>query len=258
MKTRNGGIFLNIKWNAEEYGKGFSFVHRYGEEVLELFSLKEGSFVCDLGCGRGNLSGKLEDKGYRVIGVDASEEMLEAAKASFPNIEFVLGNALDFKLPQKADGIFSNAVFHWIDAGKQEAMLENIAKNLRVGGELVCEFGGKGCAESVHSCLKDIFESRELNYIKEFYFPTIGEYAPLLEKAGLKPIYAVLFDRPTPQKEGLRGWIRMFDKKPFENLTEKETDEIIKEAEARLRPALFTDQGWIVDYVRIRLKAIKI
>ncbi len=249
---------MNIKWNPSEYKKGFSFVHEYGEDVLKLFSLPKGSFVCDLGCGRGELTSKLRAEGYEAVGLDASEDMIKAARAAFPDIEFISGNGLDFTLPEKADGIFSNAVFHWIDGNLQDRLLENISSNLRTGGELVCEFGGRGCAEKVHSALRKIFEEKGLSYAYEFYFPTIGEYAPLLEKNGLRVVYASLFDRPTPQKQGLRGWIEMFDKKPFEGIDTETKEVIIKEAEEILKPELFSEGVWIVDYVRIRLKAVKI
>ena len=51
-------------------------------------------------------------------------------------------NAAEFELEEKADVIFSNAVFHWIDADRQEKLAANLAAQLKPGGELVCEFGG--------------------------------------------------------------------------------------------------------------------
>lgn len=50
----------------------------------------------------------------------------------------------------------------------------------------------------------------------------------------------------------------MFDLKPFDGIPEEETDEIINEAEERLRSRLFIDGTWYVDYVRIRLRARKL
>lgn len=70
--------------------------------------------------------------------------------------------------------------------------------------------------------------------------------------------YAILFDRPTPQKGTIKDWIRMFDLKPFDGIPEEETNEIINEAEERLRSRLFIDGTWYVDYVRIRLRARKL
>ena len=60
--------------------------------------------------------------------------MLEKARETYPGLSFIKGNALDFSLESKADVIFSNAVFHWIDAAKQEALAENLSHNLRRGG----------------------------------------------------------------------------------------------------------------------------
>ena len=193
------------------------------------------------------------------MGVDDSDAMLKLAKEDHPEIEFVKGNALDFTLEKKADVIFSNAVFHWLDGEKQQAMLCNLYRNLKPGGELVCEFGGYGCAETVHGALEEIFAEHGLKYPRVFYFPTIGRYAPLLEKAGFKVEFATLFDRPTVQKgeNGVADWIRMFDKKPFEGMDGALKDNIITEAQSRVRGKLFVDGQWIVDYVRIRFRASK-
>lgn len=249
---------MNIQWDSEDYKKSFSFVHKYGKDLTELITLPKGSFVCDLGCGGGQLTSELKNMGYDVIGIDASENMLETAKRSYPDIDFRFGDALDFKLGRKADGIFSNAVFHWISAENQNAMIKNIAENLRHGGQLVCEFGGKGCAETVHSALEKIFNEKGLVYTRDFFFPTIGEYAPLLERHGLRVVYASLFDRPTPQEKGISGWIKMFDKKPFENLSPDITEEIIARAEKTLSPVLMRSGTACIDYVRIRIKAVRL
>lgn len=251
---------MNIKWNAKDYTDNFSFVHKYGEDVLALIDAAPGSFVVDLGCGNGALSEKLKEKGYRVLGVDASADMMETAKKLHPAIDFMAGDATEFSLEEKADVIFSNAVFHWIDGEKQELLVKNVANQIKPGGELVCEFGGRGCAELVHSTLERNFAKRGLSYPRTFYFPTIGEYAPILEKYGLRVEYAALFDRPTVQstENGLEDWIRMFVKKPFEALSVETADEIIHETVEELRDKLFADGKWIVDYVRIRFRARKI
>ena len=250
---------MNIQWDAEKYRDDFSFVHQYGEDVLNLIKSKPGAFVVDLGCGNGALSSKLAESGYRVIGIDASEEMLKTAKALHPEITFQRGDACSFQLKEKADVIFSNAVFHWIDEEKQQTMIQNLADQLAEGGELICEFGGKGCAETVHLALERAFFRRGLKYPRTFYFPTIGTYAPILEKAGFRVEYAVLFDRPTLQKseDGLREWINMFVTAPFKGISESQKEEIIQEAEKETREKLYRDGKWYIDYVRIRFRAVK-
>lgn len=250
---------MNITWNAENYRQGFSFVPSYGEDVMHLMTVPQGSHVIDLGCGNGRLTRQLADAGYKVTGIDASDNMLRLAREEYPSLQFQHGDAVTFRLDEPADAIFSNAVLHWIDADLQAQMLRNVAANLRVGGEFVFEFGGYGCAEAVHSTLEEIYKEHGRVYPRVFYFPTIGEYAPLLEAAGMLVEYAVLFDRPTPQQDGrtVADWIRMFDVAPFEGIPADEAGEIIAEAQRRLERTLCHDGTWYIDYVRIRMRARK-
>ena len=49
----------------------------------------------------------------------------------------------------------------------------------------------------------------------------------------------------------------MFDKKPFEGMSESTVKEILTEASEKLRPVLFREGRWFIDYVRIRIRAVK-
>ncbi len=251
---------MNIKWNAKGYTDNFDFVHVYGEALLDMVKAPEGSSVVDLGCGNGALSVKLAEKGYRITGVDASDEMLKTAAKLHPELKLVKGEAETFSLEEKADVIFSNAVFHWIDAERQPMLAANLARNLKQGGELVFEMGGKGCAESVHSCLEGEFAKRGLKYLRTFYFPSIGEHTPILEANGFLVESALLFDRPTAQKteNGLVDWINMFDTKPFEGMDDALKAEILASAERELKDQLCINGVWYIDYVRLRIKARRV
>ena len=50
----------------------------------------------------------------------------------------------------------------------------------------------------------------------------------------------------------------MFVGEPFRGMEEKQKAEILQETENRLRPKLCKDGKWIIDYVRIRIRARKI
>ncbi len=253
---------MNIKkWDTDKYTTNFDFVPEYGEALVDMVDVPEGSFVVDLGSGNGALTEKLQQKNYRVLGIDSSSDMIAKARELHPDISFKEADAVTFKLDRPADAIFSSSVLHWIDKDKQAAMAQNIADNLKPGGIFVCEFGGKDCCEKVRGTLADIFAERGLVYPRFFYFPTISEYTPLLEAAGLRVEYAVFFDRPTPLKgnDTVSDWIRMFEKNAFEGVDEQTKESIIKEAEERTRPMLYSeDAGWVIDYVRIRVKARKL
>lgn len=106
---------MENNWDCENYTNHFSFVHRYGSALLDLLTVKPGSFVVDLGCGNGALTAQLQSRGFETLGIDASAAMLEKAKKMHPNLRFELADACMFSLTEKADAVFSNAVFHWID-----------------------------------------------------------------------------------------------------------------------------------------------
>ena len=246
---------MNIQWDARGYTDRFSFVHHYGGALLELIGL-DGSAL-DLGCGNGALTAELAERGLQVVGLDASRELLEIARANHPELMFRWGDATDFDLPEPVDVVFSNAVLHWIDAEKQPDVLKNVHRALKDGGEFVFEMGGKGNNAKIHGALAEAFARRGLAYRMPFYFPSIGEYVMLLEKAGFRVEYAVLFERPTELcgEDGLADWIRMFVKTPFDGVDGVE--EIVSEAVEALRDELFQDGKWYADYVRLRMKAVK-
>lgn len=252
---------MNITWEAEGYARKFDFVPQYGESVLNLLEIKPGMTVLDLGCGNGRLTKQIAERGAVVIGMDDSIDMLRVAKKTYPALTFQKGDATDFTLDEPVDAIFSNAVFHWIDQPRQENLFHCIANALKPGGQLVFEMGGKGCAETVHQALEIAFAAHGYTYRRSQYFPTIGEYAPVLERNGLRVTYAILFDRDTRVEgvDGVGDWIRMFLRNPFlwENISEEESDEIIREVVKTVRPTLFRENGWHVDYVRLRMIAEK-
>ena len=50
---------MNQKWNAENYSSGFSFVYKYGNDVLNLIEGENVHDVIYLGCGTGVLTNAL-------------------------------------------------------------------------------------------------------------------------------------------------------------------------------------------------------
>lgn len=116
---------------------------------------------------------RLEQAGAHAIGIDASEEMLSMARRDYPALDFRQADALNFTIEKPADALFSNAVFHWIDKEKQPLLLRQINRALKPHGQLVCEFGGKGCAARVHASLRKYFE-------KEVWITSLLSISPQL------------------------------------------------------------------------------
>jgi SAM-dependent methyltransferase len=67
------------------------------EEALLLSQhVHAGDRVLDLGCGTGRIGSFLREKGCHYVGVDASSEMIVAAKVRYPDLTFVSQNLVDY------------------------------------------------------------------------------------------------------------------------------------------------------------------
>ncbi len=125
---------------------------------------------------------------------------------------------------------------------------------------MVVHFGGYGNNRLIHEALAKAFAEQGYSYQVPFYFPSIGEYASLLEQAGFEVRYAVLFDRMTELmgEDGMKDWIHMFISTPFYAVSEEAQREAIRNrAVELLKKDLYRDGKWYADYVRLRIKAIK-
>ena len=240
-----------MNWNASAYQKQHSYVWQHGESLLELLNAQPEEHIIDLGCGTGQLTEKIAASGAKVIGLDSDRAMIAQAQTNYPHISFKVADATSFELENPANAIFSNAVLHWVT--EAEAAANQIVQALKPGGRFVAEFGGRGNVKTIIDALSEVTNQ----HLQPWYFPTVAEYATLLESVGLEVIYAALFNRPTPLEEtGLAGWLDMFGKRFFAELPEKEWKEITDKVEEKAEK-LYQSGQWIADYRRIRVVATK-
>lgn len=248
-------------WNSSLYEGNHAFVWQYGESLLELLAPKAGEQILDLGCGTGQLTEKIAQSGAFVQGIDSSLSMISKARANYSQLDFAVADARDFKVEKPLDAVFSNAVLHWIK--QPEAAIDCVEKALKPGGRFVAEFGGKGNVGAIVRALLSVLS--EIGYpepesLNPWYFPTIGEYAGLLEKRGFEVGYAVLFDRPTLLEGGSAGmvnWIEMFAGGFLSGLSDDVRSRVILAVEERLRSTQYRDGTWMADYRRICVVAVK-
>lgn len=217
-------IFFN-EWNAELYESKHSFVSNLAIDLLELLSPQIGEKILDLGCGTGHLTYKITTKGAKVLGIDNAPTMIEKANSCYPDIKFLVGDGGNIDLKETFDAVFSNAALHWIK--EQKKVICNIWRVLKPGGRFVSEFGGKG---NVQTIIRSIYEALDAagyssnKQLNPWYFPSIGEYATLLESEGFVLTFASLLERPTKLEDGeygLRNWLKMFATCFFEGIPEK-------------------------------------
>jgi trans-aconitate methyltransferase len=257
------GSMASNTWNTELYDNRHAFVTKYGEDLVGLLAPLAGETILDIGCGTGHLARQIADIGAEVVGIDSSAEMIEAAQAAYPSMKWRRADVARLSDEQPAfagrfDAVFSNAVLHWVSDA--EGAARNMAAVLKPGGRLVVEFGGK---KNIEGTLNGLLDSMEevtgRRPIHDWYYPSIGEYTPLLERSGLEVQAAWLFDRPTKLEgpEGLRNWYRMFRRDWIEGLDPQVAEEVLARTEQRLRATHYHDDAWWADYRRIRVVSKK-
>ncbi|SRR5579883_371053 len=108
---------LEDRWDAKSYSQFLDLRTRPAKDLLSAIpdSLNP-KLVYDLGCGPGNSTILLKNRWpeAEIIGLDSSEDMLNDAQNSYPDIKFMKGDIADFSAPNKIDCIFANASLQWV------------------------------------------------------------------------------------------------------------------------------------------------
>lgn len=244
------------RWDSQLYDSKLRFVTRYGEELLDLLGPQPGERILDVGCGTGHLTAKIAAGGATVVGLDSSPDMLAEARQTYPGVEFVEGRVEAFAWDAPFDAVFSNAALHWVV--EADAAARCIYGALRPGGRFVAEFGGyrniSRVVDVTRQAIRDVL-ARDIGHA--WYFPSIGQYAAVLEAAGLETEAAWNFDRWSAMDNGgtLIDWIRMFGRGLMPGLDDGEMRQVAEAVQDRLRGELLRDGVWHVDYRRLRIVA---
>lgn len=244
------------KWNAKTYNKHTAFVSKLALPVVELLNPQQGENILDLGCGEGTLAVEIEKSGAKVIGVDLSTQMVDAARDK--GIKAYVHSATDLPYTCSFDAVFSNATLHWVLDAK--SAVTNISKSLRPHGRFVCEFGGYSNMHSVVCAMHEVFEHHPTwgKFENPWYFPTVEEYTALLESEGFAVNYAELIPRPTPMDD-IVHWLDIFANGVTSHLGREDFELFKTECRDILKEKIYSDEeGWILDYVRLRVRAVKV
>lgn len=114
------------------------------EDMISRRGLLPRSQILDAGCGTGNYSIALSQRGYVVTGVDASSELLSVARkkaeAISQPIDFVIGDILVLSSSTKFNGILCRGVLNDIidDVSRKEVFFA-FSRLLREGGKLILD-----------------------------------------------------------------------------------------------------------------------
>ena len=153
----------------------------YAAKLLTKYGAKDGTLV-EIGCGTGTGTMLLHEKGYNMIGIDLSQEMLEIAesKKEEEDIVYVLQDATNLQLPYAVPAMVSigDSMNYITDYDDFTKVFERVNEYLEDDGVFVFDLKTKKYFSDIGE--KTIAEDREdSSFIWENYFDeetNINEY----------------------------------------------------------------------------------
>jgi SAM-dependent methyltransferase len=193
--------------------------------------------------------------GGRVVGVDASEAQVAAARERGLDARVMDGEALAFDA--EFDAVFSNAALHWMKRPRR--VLDGVRRALRPGGRFVGEFGAKDNVAAIARALEDALGRRGLSHAERhpWYYPSGDEYRAELQAAGFLVSHLETFARPTPLPGDMNAWLETFAGAFLAAVPPGERGALCREVSDALAPSLLREGRWFAEYVRLRFAAVK-
>ncbi len=253
----------NKTWDAKEYAKNSKGQEVWAKELIKKLYLDGTESILDIGCGDGKITNMLANlTSGRVVGIDASEEMISLAKSIYKKPTFLQMDALKMNFKDEFDFLFSNAALHWIK--DQKTLLKGVHKALKKGGRILFQMGGAGNARVVFSAL-DLTIPSYKRYFKDFDFPYAFYddkfYLDLLKRHNFRDIEVNLIKKDMIHDDILafKGWLETtwF---PYLNVLPKNLREnfLAELIENYIKLSPLDSQNRVhIDMVRLEVNALK-
>ena len=249
-------------WDPDQYARFSDHRSRPFGDLLARVGAVEPRLVVDLGCGNGPLTLTLADRwpGARVVGVDSSPQMLDAARSLDRDgrVEWVEADLSAWDLASLGaapDVVVSNATLQWVPGHRD--LLRAWAAALAPGGWLAMQVPGNLDAPS-HRLMREVAAAHPA---ADRLRPALGRlavdepagYVELFAAAGLEvdaweTTYQHVLDPEGVQASPVLEWVRGTGLRPvLEALPDAgERDAFLGEYDARLRAAYPRTQVGVV------------
>lgn len=174
----------------------------------------------DLGCGPGNSTQVLRTRWpqAKLLGIDQSPEMIQAAKASYPDQDWLIGDASVWTPGEPFDLVFSNAALQWIP--DHRPLMRRLISMVASGGTLAFQIPS-GTFATVRTLIHDI--AREPTWSERMHAPRHAltmespafYYDALVDEASSLDIWETEYQHVLASKSAIVDWITSTGLRPF-------------------------------------------
>ena len=179
-----------MTWSAAQYLKFENERTRPVRDLVQRIPLAHAETAADIGCGPGNSTEVLRERypSARIVGVDSSPDMIEAARKRLPDIGFEVADIRQWRPKEPLDVILANAVFQWIPG--HETLFPALIARLKPGGALAAQMPdnldepshrlmGEVASDGPWAAkLKDAAAARTERHLADWYFRLARPHAP--------------------------------------------------------------------------------
>ncbi len=137
MKTKKEVTIESYNSTAEQYAANVASLFLEQEANKFLSHIEKGSLILDAGCGSGRDAKIFTERGYKVVGIDLSEKLLEIARKNAPTAEFRLMDIANINFPDESfEGIWNVASLLHVPKEEVPNAVNGFYRTLKNGGLL--------------------------------------------------------------------------------------------------------------------------
>ena len=210
-----------MTWSAAQYLKFENERTRPVRDLVARIPLVHVETAADIGCGPGNSTEVLRERysSARIIGLDSSPDMIQAARKRLPDTTFEVADIREWLPKAPLDVILANAVFQWIP--DHETLFPTLIAKLKPGGALAAQMPDN-LDEPSHRLmsevasdgpwaakLKDAAGARTERHLADWYFRLARPHAPHVD------IWRTTYFHPLAGAHAVVEWLKGTGLRPF-------------------------------------------
>ncbi|MEK5216782.1 class I SAM-dependent DNA methyltransferase [Psychrobacillus sp. FSL H8-0487] len=168
------------------------------ETILSEVAKRVSGTIIEFGTGTGNLTAKLLEAGFSVIGIEPNTKMLEVTAKRFPSINLVDGDLLEFNVQnENIDAFVSTYVFHHLTDDEKGIAMKKYANLLSKNGKVVFADTVFLTEEAKQAQIAKERNRGFLNVVEDLereYYTTIPKLKELFTEAGFQVEFVKMND----------------------------------------------------------------